>query len=321
MLAYLTQRVISAALILAALSFLSFALFASKINPIAPLLLSRAPKATIEKVTKRAHLDESIPQRYWRWVEGLVTGKGAGRTILQDQPVWPAVWFGLKQSLQLLAATLVVVVAFSVTIGVIAARRAGSAADVALRGFGYLIWSIPVFLLALLLQQVVYRVGGAYDLQPLPATGIATGTGLHYVGDWFRHMVLPVAALSATYIGAHSRYVRSAMLGALAAPYAVVARSKGLTERRVALRHALRTSLIPFVAVLALDFGALFGASFVVDWIFRLQGLGTLWVAAVAGYDPYQLEAVLVVTAVGVIAFSLLADVALARLDPRVRLS
>ncbi|HEY1366670.1 MAG TPA: ABC transporter permease, partial [Gaiellaceae bacterium] len=264
--------------------------------------------------------DDSIPSRYVRWLGGLVTGGDAGHTVVEDTPIWPPVWISLKHTLQLLAATLVVVALFSLGIGVVSAARPGSVLDVSMRGFGYLAWSVPVFLLALVLQQAVFRAEGSWGFQPLPPNGLPSGHGLAYVGDWFRHMVLPVATLAAAYIGAHSRYVRSAMLDSLRAPYAVVARSKGLTERRVLVRHALRNSLIPFITVLALDFGALFGGSFVVDWIFHLQGLGALWVNAVAGYDPFQIEAVLVVTAAAVVVFSVLSDAALGLLDPRVRL-
>jgi peptide/nickel transport system permease protein len=321
MLVYLSRRVAGAIVVLVLLSFLSFWVMASHIDPLAPLRMqSPYPAERIARITKRAHLEDSIPSRYARWVRGVVTGGDAGHTVVEDTPVWPPVWISLRHTLQLIAATLVVVSVFSIGIGVISAARPGTALDVSLRGVGYLAWSVPVFLLALVFQQVVFRVSGSFGFQPLPASGLPSGHGLAYVGDWFRHMVLPVATLSAAYIGAHSRYVRSAMLESLRAPHAVVARSKGLTERHVLVRHALRNSLIPFVTVLALDFGALFGGSFVVDWIFHLQGLGALWVNAVAGYDPFQIEAVLVVTAAGVVVFSVLSDAALGWLDPRVRL-
>lgn len=316
------RRLIPAALVLVVVTFFSFWAFATRIDPLTPLRFQTPyPKAKIALITKRAHLKESIPERYGRWLGGLLTGGDAGHTIVSDQPIWPPVVQSLKVSAQLVAATLAVVALFSVALGTLAAYRAGSLLDVVLRGLGYLAWSVPVFLLALAIQQLVLRVGSSTGSMPIPPYGLPRGSGLAYVGDWFRHMLLPVAALSGTYIGAHSRYVRSSMLVSLAAPYASVARAKGLTERRVVIRHALRNSLIPFVAVLALDFGALFGASFVVDWIFRLGGIGALWVSVVGGYDPYQVEAVLAVTAAAVVIFSLLSDLVLGRLDPRVRLA
>jgi peptide/nickel transport system permease protein len=320
-LAYLLRRLVPAVAVVLLLSFLGFVVFASRIDPIAPLRMqSPYPKERIARITKRANLDKPVAVRYWLWVKGIVTGSDAGHTIVEDQPIWPPVWVSLRHSVQLVAATLVVVVVSSIAIGTMGARRPGSGLDVASRGFSYLAWSIPVFLLAVILQQLVYRLEGWTGHELLPGTGWPTGSGLGYAKDWFRHLALPVLTLAATYVGAHSRYVRSSLAGALAAPYSVVARAKGLPERTVT-RRALRTALIPFVTVVALDFGGLLGASFAVDWIFRLQGMGSLWVAAVAGYDPYQLEAVLVVTAVVVVAFSLLADLALGWLDPRVRLT
>ena len=319
---YLVRRLLPSALVLLVVTFLSFWAFAARIDPLTPLRMETPyPKERIAQITKREHLNDPIVSRYVRWLRGIVSVHGARHTILEREPIWPPVWQSLKTSAQLVAATLVVVALFSIALGTIAAYRRGTAVDAFLRGLGYLVWSIPVFLFALMIQQIVYHVADSTGSLPLPPNGLPHGHGLAYVADWFRHMVLPVAALSASYIGVHSRYVRSSLLVALATPYATVARAKGLKEQQVVLRHALRNSLIPFVAVLALDFGALFGASFVVDWIFRLNGIGALWVHVVGGYDPYQVEAVLAVTALAVVAFSFLSDVLLGVLDPRVRLT
>lgn len=132
-------------------------------------------------------------------------------------------------------------------------------------------------------------------------------------------MTLPIVAISFTFIGAYSRYVRSSMLVALGAPYTVTARAKGLTERRLTIHHALRNSLIPFVAVLTLDFGNLFSASLVADVVFRLNGLGSFFLFTLNQGDPLQLEALLTVTAVAVVVSALLGDVVGAALDPRAR--
>jgi peptide/nickel transport system permease protein len=320
-LVYLLRRLVPGAFVVVLLSFLGFWVFASRIDPLAPLKMqSPYPKERIARITERAHLDDPIPVRYWIWVKGIATRSDAGHTIVDDEPIWPPVWVSLKRSVQLVAATMIIVIAASIAIGTMGARRAGSGLDVTLRGFSYLAWSVPVFLLAVILQQLVFRTEGWTGRELLPPNGWPSGSGLAYTESWFRHLALPVLTLAATYVGAHSRYVRSSVAGALVAPYSVVARAKGLPERTVT-RRALRTALIPFVTVVALDFGGLLGASFAVDWIFRLQGMGTLWVSAVAGYDPYQLEAVLIVTAVVVVAFSLLADLALGWLDPRIRLT
>jgi peptide/nickel transport system permease protein len=133
-------------------------------------------------------------------------------------------------------------------------------------------------------------------------------------------MALPIVTVALGFVGAYSRYVRSSMLVSLRAPYTVVARAKGLRERRVLVRHALRTALIPFVSVLVLDFGNLFAGALVADLIFRQQGLGIFFLSAISFADPNQLPAILTVLAVVVVGFSLVGDVVYGWLDPRIRL-
>jgi peptide/nickel transport system permease protein len=120
----------------------------------------------------------------------------------------------------------------------------------------------------------------------------------------------------------HARYVRSSLLVALGTPYVTTARAKGLPERTVILRHALRTSVVTFASALLLDFGSIFGAAMAVDWVFGLGGIGSLFVQTIAGetLDPAAVQLILIITAGLVLLTSLLADLTVACLDPRVRL-
>ena len=136
-----------------------------------------------------------------------------------------------------------------------------------------------------------------------------------------RKRALPVIALAVGFIGAYSRYVRSAMLVSLNAPYVVAARAKGISETRLTLLHALRNSMIPFVNVLALDFGAIFGASLAVDWVFRLHGIASYLAQGLFDSDPYEVEPVVLVAAGFVLLSRVVADALTTRLDPRVRLA
>jgi peptide/nickel transport system permease protein len=152
------------------------------------------------------------------------------------------------------------------------------------------------------------------------------GGGAHYVVGVFRHITVPAIALALAFIGLHSRYLRSSLLVALHAPYTTTARAKGLPERRVVLRHALRTSLATFTSVLLLDFGAIFGAAMAVDWVFRLNGLGMLLVNEINGIggegvryiDAYSIEMLLTLAAF-VVGSAILAELAVTWLDPRAR--
>jgi peptide/nickel transport system permease protein len=179
---------------------------------------------------------------------------------------------------------------------------------------------MPAFLLALLLQQLFARLAIAHGFRPFAVTGIPgpeAGTGFHFVKDWLQHLVLPVTALAAGFIGAYSRYVRSAMLVSLNAPYTATARAKGLSEKRLTIRHALRNSLIPFTNIVALDFGSLFGASLAVDYVYDQHGLASYLVKALFDSDPYEVEPIILVAAGVVLCSRALADVVTARLDPR----
>jgi len=253
--------------------------------------------------------------------------------------VWPAfVHTGL-----LLAGTALLVVCFSLLLGILAATRAGSALDGVLRGFSYAAWAVPSFVLALMLQSAFNWAGSRFgfrwfELSGWPGSCIGqggysypcepTGGGLHHAVEVVRHLVVPTLALSVAFIGLHSRYLRSSLLVALNAPFTTTARAKGLPERRVVLRHALRNSLATFASALLLDFGAIFGAAMAVDWVFRLNGLGTLFIAEVAGIgsgdsprylNPYAIESLLTGAAALVVCSSVLAEVVVLRLDPRTR--
>jgi peptide/nickel transport system permease protein len=316
--AYFTRRLGLGAVVLGAVSFLSFWIVAAKINPLWPIILDPNYAQRRAQIAARTGLDDPIGERYWHWISGIFTGGDAGHTILTDTPIWPPVWHGLVITAQLAAGSLVVIVVLSLLIGTLSARRPGSAVDLVLRGFAYFTWSLPVFLVGLVIQQVLFQIGIRWNAHPFPLVGPPHPGG--GIADWLRHMTLPILAISFTFVGAYTRYIRSSMLISLRAPYTTVARAKGLTERRLTVRHALRTSLIPFVALVTLDFGNLFSGSLVADVVFRQGGLGSLFLGALNSGDPLQLEALLTVTAIAVVVFALVGDVLVAALDPRVRL-
>lgn len=318
MFAYFTRRLGLGAVVLGAVSFLSFWVVAARINPLWPIILEPNYEQRRAGIAARTGLDDPVAERYWHWISGIFTGGDAGHTILTHTPIWPPVWHGVSITAQLAAGSLVVIVVLSLLIGTLSAHRPGSVVDLVLRGLAYFTWSLPVFLVALVIQQVLFQIGVKWNAHPFPLVGAPRPGG--GVGDWLRHMTLPILAISFTFVGAYTRYIRSSMLISLRAGYTTTARAKGLTERRVTTRHALRTSLIPFVSLVTLDFGNLFSGSLVADVVFRQGGLGSLFLGALNSGDPLQLEALLTVTAIAVVVFALVGDVLVAVLDPRVRL-
>lgn len=294
---------------------------------------------------------------YWTWLRGIFTGHSL-TTGLLPQPNPPGVYTpttghahilaivgsALGRTSLLLALTLVLVLIGSVVIGCIAAATRGSTVDFSLRTTSYLAWAVPGFVLATLLQEALARVPLGWGLNIFPTGGWpgqcpsnlgadpATGTcplaghGIVLVGHVLYHLALPAIALAAGFIGLHARYLRNSLLEALSSPYITVARAKGLPERRVVLHHALRNALAVFVPLVLGDFGAIFSAALVVDVIFGLGGIGTVFlgmlqlnVDGLVPIDTYQMQLILLCAGGVMIVASLLGETAVALLDPRAR--
>jgi len=333
---YLLRRLLLAIPLLIGISLATFALLGAWLNPLWQALgptqcqargsLGGKCSTEIQKYIRDHHLDDHLVPRWWFWVKGIFTGESSHPLTGQrfTKAIWPQVWDATAHTAILILLALAIVVALSIAIGTFGARRAGRPSDVAVRAFAYSSWSIPAFLLALLLQELFARLALTHHWQPVYAGGVPgpeAGTGFHFVLDWVRHLTLPVIALATGFVGAYSRYVRSAMLVSLSTPWAIAARAKGISDRRLTFNHALRNSLVPFVNVLALDFGAIFGASLAVDFVFAQHGLASFLVQGLFNSDPYEVEPVVVIAAGIVLLSRALADVTTARLDPRARLA
>jgi peptide/nickel transport system permease protein len=331
---YIVRRLILAASAVAAVSFIAFLTFGLSLDPTYPL--REGPDQHPRQFLLRYyHLSDPILSRYWRWLSGVVE-HGFGRTVSirttgtplrlvsPGDPIGPAIWHGASITAQLVAFALVLTVLGSVAVGVYSARRPYARVDVPRLG-SYLAASMPTFLIAYLLKRWV--VGGVtYAIvagrpQVEQHGPFLVGPPSGGVADWFRHMTLPAFALALGLIGIYARYVRSAMLVSLGESYTTVARAKGLPERRVVFRHALRNSLVPFTSLLSLEIGAVVGASLAADAVFGLGGLAQTFLGGLALADPFELTALVVVTAGVVACFLLAADLLVGALDPRLRVS
>jgi peptide/nickel transport system permease protein len=316
MLAYALRRVTRLVFFVWLVSFGSFVGFGLAFDPLYNLnLCGDTCKTERDALTAQFHLRDPILERYWYWLRGL-THHGFGSQVYGGHAaagaaIDPALFRAAAVTFQLMAAGLVLTVIFSVLIGVVSARRRGRFADVTLRLFTYVTWSLPTFLIGVLLIRWLYPLGWFYAGRP-PGGGFL---------PWIRTMTLPAVTLSLGLIGLYSRYVRTATLTELQRPYATVARAKGLTERHITIRHILRNALGPFVSVLALDIGAIVGASLATDWVFGMRGLASYFFSSMQAADPFSLTAVVVVIAIVVAAFMLVSDLAVGRLDPRLRMA
>jgi peptide/nickel transport system permease protein len=172
------------------------------------------------------------------------------------------------------------------------------------------------------IEFVVYRPIGWFHLHEslLFSVGAHSATN-HSLVDYGRHLVLPVLALSVQLVAGWSRYQRASMLDALSADYIRTARAKGLPPRTVLVKHALRNAMIPLVTIMAIDIGALFGGLIITETIFSWPGMGQLFFTSLLQGDTQVLLAWLMVTALFIIVFNLVADLLYGVLDPRIRLA
>jgi peptide/nickel transport system permease protein len=321
-LTYIIRRLLYSVVVLLTASFLVFVFVAKSGDPLAGLRIApNVSEQTVQNVIDRKHLDDNVFKRYGYWVQDAFTNQ-FGTTILDNRPILPELWRSMKNTLQLVLAAQMLVVFFAVLIGVYSAVRQYSVFDYTMTTFSFLGLATPVFWLALMAQVLVVQVFERTGHRLFPIANlndVDAGTGLSFWIDRAHHLVLPVLVLMVAGIAGYSRYMRAAMLEVINSDYVRTARAKGLEERRVTMKHALRNALIPLVTLVALDFGTILGGAVVTETVFSLDGMGLYFVNALFTTDPYPVMAWLMVVAVMIIVFNLVADIAYGLLDPRVR--
>jgi ABC-type dipeptide/oligopeptide/nickel transport system permease component len=273
-------------------------------DPAATMLAQSGGQASeIARLRESLGLDQPLISQYWRFLSRAVTGD-LGESIWLRRPVSSVLAQGFPSTAELALAAAVLAAALGIPLGVLAALKAGSVGDRAIMAGSLLGLSMPVFWSGLL---GIYLFAGT--LHWLPATGAGSADRL----------VLPALILGLGAAGSIARLARSGMLDALRQDHVTVARAKGLRERTVVLRHALRNSLIPVVTMLGMQFSSLLGGAVVVETVFSRPGLGRTLVDAIVWKDfPLVQGGVIWVATVWVVV-NLLVDLSYALLDPRVR--
>jgi peptide/nickel transport system permease protein len=322
MLTFVIRRLLYSVVVLIAASFIIFTFVSVSGDPLGYLKMQpNASKETIANITKRKHLDDPIPVQYVYWVKDAVTNE-FGTTIVGDQPILPDLLRVMGHTIQLVFIAELLAVLVAVVIGVYSALRQYSAFDYTSTTFSFVGLATPVFWLALMLQVLVVKVYETTGHHIFPVTSLSSvdpGTGYHFVLDRAWHLTLPIIVLMVASVATYSRYMRASMLEVVNSDYVRTARAKGLSEQKVTMKHAFRNALIPIVTLVALNFGALLGGVVVTETVFGLDGMGLYFINALNKGDPFPVMAWLMVTAVLIILFNLVADIAYGYLDPRVR--
>jgi len=281
-------------------------------DPARVLAGTEADAAGLEEIREKYGLDAPLPVQYLRWLGLAVTGD-LGESIRTRTPVMSMVAGKLPITAELACLSLLVAVAIAIPAGVVAAVRRNTAWDVLASGVSLCGVSIPNFWLGIMLILLVsVRLGW------LPASGFVP-IAEDPVGN-LKRMVMPALVLGTGLAAVLMRQTRNAMIEVLSADYVRTARAKGLAQRAVVLRHALRNGLIPVVTILGLQMGALMGGAVVTEQIFVLPGFGRLIVEAVFTRDYPVVQGVVLLTAASYVLINLLVDVSYTVLNPRIRI-
>jgi peptide/nickel transport system permease protein len=329
MLRYAARRLLAAIPIV--LLVLTVTFVGLHVAPGDPARLYLGPDADAAAATALRHalgLDRPLPAQYLDWLTGFVAGDW-GTSLAQHRPVTRVLGDALGPTLLLTSVSLLLTYLLGVLVGTLQAMRRRSALDTWLTALTTVLQALPAYVLALGLV-LVFAYGAALWGWPaalrLPAMGAAS-VGADFLGpagrlaDRLRHLVLPVLTLGIIGAAGVARFARASVAAALRQPFVAGARSRGLAERRVVLRHALRNALAPLVTLLGLQLPALFSGVVFVETIFAWPGMGHVVVQAVLARDYPVVMAATAVFALLVVAGNLLADLLAALSDPRVEVA
>jgi peptide/nickel transport system permease protein len=312
MIGYVVQRLFAILAILVVMSMLIFGITQILPGNVAYVIAGQfATPDVVQAIELKLGLNDPIYLQYWRWFSGILHGD-LGQSLVMERPVGPIIADALSASAILAACSFFFVATIGITLGVVAAVRQNKPIDHGISIFTYVGISVPEFFWGIVLVIVFARY-----LNWLPPGGI--GDASDSLLTRISYLVLPTATLTFTLIAHVSRMTRSSMIETLRTQYVRNARAKGLPERIVIWRHALRNALLPTITVLAVDIGWLIGGIVVVETVFSYPGLGRLMIYALERHDlPLIQGSILIITAIYCTA-NLIADLLYAFVNPKIR--
>ena len=320
MIAYVARRVLWGLALLLIVSFLTFVIF--YVFPSAdPAALRAGRSATPQLIAQIRHqlgLDKPFYEQYWIYVKGIVTHFDLGFSYQNDEAVRTQILSRLPATISLALGAFVVWIAVGIPIGIISALKRRSLLDRVTMGGALVAISAPVYWLGLVALFVFAKgtgklqlVGGAGSYVPLTQDP----------GQWLSSLILPWFVLAAAFAAFYARMARANLIETLSEDYIRTARAKGLSERRVIVRHALRGALTPLVTIAGLDIGLLLGGAVLTETVFNIPGVGRFAYDAIINSDLPAIQGTVLFGAFFIILANLVVDVLYAFLDPRVRYS
>jgi len=312
MLAYLSRRLLATIPVMAIVAVLVFAML--RLTPGDPAAIIAGAAGTAQDVADiraRLGLDRSIFAQFFVWIGNILSGD-FGESFFFKKQVAELIADRIGPTLALATTTMLLSVAVAVPLGVVAAWKQGTWIDRVVMGFSVLGFSVPVFVIGYMLIYVF-----AIELSWLPVQGYQPlSEGLW---GFLQRLILPSMTLSVIYIALIARITRTSVLEVLAEDYIRTARAKGLPDRVVLMKHALRNAAVPIVTIIGIGVALLIGGVVVTESVFSIPGLGRLTVDAVLARDYPTVQAVILLFSLVYVLLNLLVDVAYTFLDPRIR--
>ena len=323
--AYLLRRVLQGLFKLVVISFVMFVLTNLSGDPLAQYTNNPRIRAEDrERIRRELGLDQPIPFRYVGWVRKAAVGD-FGFSFSERRPVIEMIAERLPDTLLLAVVAEIVLIVLSLLVGIYQATHQYNLFDNFMTGFSFVGISMPVFFVGLgllLIFGVQFKLWNKAGLSWLPY--LPTGTAVwdrSSIGNWVYYMILPIATLTIINVAGYARFIRSSVLEVLSQDYIRVARAKGLTERIVVARHALKNAALPFVTIVGLDIPLFLAGATVTESVFTWRGMGRLFINSATNSDFPVVMGILMIITVAVIVFQILVDVVYTMFDPRIKLA
>ncbi|HEY1988376.1 MAG TPA: ABC transporter permease [Acidimicrobiales bacterium] len=320
MVRFLIRRVLLGVFVMLVVTVVVFLIFyvgPGRANVAQTLAGRQANAKTVAEISHRLLLDRPLTTQYWHFLDGLLHGN-LGYSYYHGQAVTTVLKEAYPITLSLALGAAVIWLIIGVLSGVLSAVRSRSIWDRIVTVLALFFYSMPSFVLGLLLLYVFYYQFALHGIHLFPGAGYTYLTANPL--KWFEGLVLPWITLSLVSAAAYTRLTRGSMLDVLSEDYVRTARSKGLSETRVIYKHALRSALTPVVSQFGIDLGVLAGGAVVTETVFGMPGLGYTAVQAINNQDLPVIIGIVIVASASVVVANIFVDIFYAVLDPRVRL-
>jgi len=323
MLTYLLKRLLIMIITLLGITLISFSII--HLAPGGPFstLTEFNPRITPEyreKLIKMYNLDQPFYIQYLKWLKGVLTLDLGKSFSIDERPVWDKIKERLPITLLINFISLVIILLIAVPLGVYSAVRSGTLFERIITFLSFVGYAMPNFWFALILMMIF-----GVKLNILPISGLHSTIGYEEMSfwekvlDWAKHLVCPILVATVGGIAGISRYVRNSTYEVLYSEFILFARAKGLSERRVLFKHALRNALLPLITIIGLSIPGLIGGSVIFETIFGIPGLGQLMWQSVMARDYPVIMGNLLIIAILTLLGNFLADIGYALADPRIK--